>query len=198
MVRKTLRRSAVSIASALLMTVGGVAIVGAGTAVAARAIGSGDIQKGAVKSWHIEDQSLGGWDFRKDSIGEGKLRPQLRDKINAPAGLPAGAWYTDEDGSTVLARGVKQQVGHLNTGPGIHVVSANVTVSAAGTNGNMLCYLNANDQDVAVGNAKGSRESFALTAMVEAESVFLDCMVDTAGGGSATDISITSVQVATD
>jgi hypothetical protein len=121
--------------------------------------------------------------------------------------LPQAAWLDRTTaGTTPLVNGVRDDVGSLELGPGAHLVNASVTVSAADTAGNMVCRLVAGESVLAVGNARGSggaatnkgtRESFALTAIAQAESVSLDCLVDNSpAGGSATDVSITGVQVA--
>lgn len=107
--------------------------------------------------------------------------------------LPLGSKAGDEDAVVPLPPGQDVEIATLE-GQGSRVVTASVTVSSNADNGNMLCFLRTSGGDALAANAKDDRESFALTALV-GDEVSLVCRAD--DGGSATDASMTGVEVTT-
>lgn len=127
---------------------------------------------------------------KANSIGAAKLKPPLRNRLSRP---PKGGWFNGEDDVVSLPDAERTTVGTLDLGRGPHVITANVTVSGGVDNDNLLCFLSDGEDDLAAGNARALRESFGLTAIAESGAVNLDCQAG--AGGTATDISITSVRV---
>jgi hypothetical protein len=110
--------------------------------------------------------------------------------------LPNGSWYSDEDGTIVLPEGALTVVGSIGLS-GTHLVNASVTVNAAagtGAAGASVCQLSDASGVLASGNEDGQVSSIGLTAFATG-NVSLSCNVWTAGGGSATDVSITALPV---
>lgn len=223
--RKRGTASVVSVAAIGALALG---TLGAGTAAAHGMIGSGDITNQTVQSqdigpnavgasevgpnavhkWNISHNSVGAWELHpyaqnrildEGRVQEDHLANGLKKKVNREDRPPQGVWHDGEDGVTDLPAGERVTVGTLGVGPGSHLITAQATVSSSEDNDNMLCYLNGQEQDMSVANARALREAFTLTAIVTNDSdqrmdVTLECQAG--AGGNATDVSITGVRVA--
>lgn len=172
-------------------------------ALSATAVAS--VPRDSVGTLKIKNNSVRGQDVRDGSLRQKDLAPNARAAFKQDSDtdtISEGGWLDGEDVVVDLPAGERTEVGTLDVGAGDHVIVAQATVSSSEDNDNLLCFLHDGNPDdpLAVGNARALRESFALTALTDDASrpflglVTLECRTSD-GDGTATDISITSVEV---